>query len=72
MSAVNQITLHVQQQLEAKRQVRLNQTPDVILVDGVWVEIQYVIAGEYKKDQSGHLRQRRQVEQRVVLAVMAV
>ncbi len=59
MSAVNQITLHVQQQLEAKRQVRLNQTPDVILVDGVWVEIQYVIADEYKEDQSGHLRQRR-------------
>jgi hypothetical protein len=56
---VNQITLHVQQQLEAKRQVRLNQTPDVILVDGVWVEIQYVIADEYKEDQSGHLRQRR-------------
>ncbi len=72
VSAVNQITLHVQRQLEAKRQVRLSQTPAVILVDGVWVEIQYVVADEFKEDQSGHLRQCRQVEERVVLAVMAV
>jgi putative transposase len=72
VNAVNQITLQVQRQLDAKRQARLSQTPAIILVDGVWVDIQYVIADEYKEDQSGHLRQRRQVEERVVLAVMAV
>jgi transposase-like protein len=72
VNAVNQITLQVQRQLAAKRQVRFSQSPAIILVDGVWVDIQYVIADEYKEDLSGHLRQRRQVEERVVLAVMAV
>jgi transposase-like protein len=72
VSAVNQITLQVQRKLEAKRQVPLLDTPAVILVDGVWVDIQYVIADEYKEDQSGHLRQCRQVQERVVLAVMAI
>lgn len=72
VSAVNQITLHVQRQLEAKRQVRLSRTPEIILVDGVWVEIGYPLADEFKEDQAGHLRQCRQVEERVVLAVMAI
>ncbi|KAM3106629.1 transposase [Phormidesmis sp. 146-33] len=72
VNAVNQITLQVQRRLEEKRQARFSQTPAIILVDGVWVDIQYVIADEYKEDLSGHLRQRRQVEERVVLAVMAV
>ena len=44
----------------------------MILVDGVWVEIQYTMAGEFKEDESGHLRQCRQAEKRVVLAVMAI
>jgi putative transposase len=72
VSAVNQITLNVQRQLEAKRQERLTRTPEMILVDGVWVEIQYTIADEFKEDQSGHLRQCRRAEERVVLAVMAI
>jgi putative transposase len=72
VSAVNQITLNVQRQLEAKRQIPLTRTPEMILVDGVWVEIQYTIADEFKEDQSGHLRQCRRAEERVVLAVMAI
>jgi transposase-like protein len=44
----------------------------MILVDGVWVEIQYTLADEFKEDQSGHLRQCRRAEERVVLAVMAI
>ena len=56
VSAVNQITLKVQQQLEAKRQKPLSRTPEMILVDGVWVDIQYTIDDEYKEDQSGHMR----------------
>jgi putative transposase len=72
VSAVNQITLNVQRQLEAKRQMPLPQTPEMILVDGVWVEIQYTIADEFKEDQSGHLRQCRRAEERVVFAVMAI
>jgi transposase-like protein len=72
VSAVNQITLNVQKQLESKRQVPLVRIPKMILVDGVWVEIQYTMAGEFKEDESGHLRQCRQAEKRVVLAVMAI
>ncbi len=72
VSAVNQITLQVQRKLDEKRQVHLTDTPSIILVDGVWVDIQYVVADEYKEDQSGHLRQCRQVQERVVLSVMAI
>ena len=72
VNAVNQITLHVQRQQEARQKAPLNQTPAIILVDGVWVEIQYLIPDEYKEDRSGHLRQCRKSEERVVLAVMGV
>ena len=72
VSAVNQITLNVQQQVEAGRQKRLSRTPEMILVDGVWVDIQYTIDDKFKEDLSGHIRQCRRVEERVVLAVMAV
>ncbi len=40
VNAGNQITLQVQRQLDAKRQAPLKQTPAIILVDGVWVDIQ--------------------------------
>jgi transposase-like protein len=72
VSAVNQITLNVQKQLESKRQVPLVRIPKMIIVDGVWVEIQYTMDGKFKEDESGHLRQCRQAEKRVVLAVMAI
>jgi putative transposase len=72
VSAVNQITLQVQRKLNEKRQSLILGTPPIILVDGVWVDIQYPIADEYKEDRSGHLRQCRQLEERVILAVMAI
>ena len=72
VSAVNQITLNVQKQLESRRQVPLTRIPKMILVDGVWVEIQYTMDGEFKEDESGHLRKCRQAEKRVMLAVMAI
>lgn len=72
VSAVNQITLQVQRKLAEKRQSLILGTPDIILVDGVWVDVQYVTEGEYKEDQSGHLRQCRQVKERVILAVMGI
>lgn len=72
VSAVNQITLQVQRKLAEKRQSLILGTPDIILVDGVWVDVQYVIGDEYKEDRSGHLRQCRQVKERVILAVMAI
>jgi transposase-like protein len=72
VSAVNQITLKVQDQLETMRQKPLRRTPEILLVDGVWVDIQYTIDDQFKEDLSGHIRQCRRVEERVVLAVMAV
>ena len=72
VSAVNQITLKVQQQLESSRQKPLIRTPEMLIVDGVWVDIQYTMDDKFKEDLSGHMRQCRQVEERVVLAVMAV
>jgi putative transposase len=70
-TAVNQVTLTVQAQLNKRRLSRLSKTPKMIIVDGVWVDIQYT-KDEFKEDRSGHLRQSREAEERVVLAAMAV
>lgn len=70
-SAVNQVTLKVQQQLDSHRQAPISQTPAILIVDGVWVDIQYSL-DDYKLDRSGHQRQRRQAEERVILAALAV
>jgi len=70
-SAVNQVTLKVQQQLDHHRQAPFPQTPEILIVDGVWVDIQYTL-DEYKIDRSGHRRQCRQTEERVILAALAV
>lgn len=70
-SAVNQVTLKVQQQLDSHRQAPIAQTPEILIVDGVWVDIQYTL-DEYKVDRSGHQRQCRQAEERVILAALAV
>jgi putative transposase len=70
-SAVNQVTLAVQAQLDTRRLAPLGRTPKMLIVDGVWVEIQYT-RDEFKEDRSGHLRQCRQAEERVVLAALAV
>jgi putative transposase len=70
-TAVNHVTLAVQKQLDTHRLARIEQTPAILIVDGVWVEIQYT-REEFKEDRSGHLRQCRQAEERVVLAALAV
>ena len=69
-NAVNQVTLSVQQRLESESQSPIESTPCVLVVDGVWVDIQYN-TGEMKVDRSGHRRQARQAQERVILAVMA-
>ena len=70
-SAVNQVTLKVQQQLDTHRQAPITRSPSILLVDGVWVEIQYTQDG-FKIDRSGHQRQCRAAEDRVILAALAV
>lgn len=70
-SAVNQVTLKVQADREARRNAAITKTPPILIVDGVWVDIQYTLDA-FKIDQAGHQRQCRQAEERVVLAAMAV
>jgi transposase-like protein len=71
VSAINQITLHIQQEIEDWHQLKLKETPPIILVDGVWVKILYP-TGEVWVDQAGHKRQQQQGQERVILAAMAV
>ncbi|NEP62644.1 MAG: hypothetical protein F6K31_37935 [Symploca sp. SIO2G7] len=70
-SAVNQVTLKVQQQLDTHRLSAIFRSPSILIVDGVWVEIQYT-QDEFKIDRSGHKRQCRAAEDRVILAALAV
>lgn len=71
VSAINQITIKVQSEMTAWRQRPLQQTPPIIIVDGVWVEILYP-TGETWLDQAGHRRQQRRGQERVILAALAV
>ena len=70
-SAINQVTLRVAERMYAYRQAPIVQTPAIIIVDGVWVSIQYTL-DQFKTDKAGHERQCRQAEDRVILAAMAV
>ena len=71
LSAINRVTLQAQERMNAHRQSSIAQTPPILIVDGVWVNIQYTLEG-FKVDRSGHLRQIRQAQDRVILAGMAV
>ncbi|MEN8445073.1 MAG: transposase [Cyanobacteria bacterium J06555_13] len=71
VSAINRITIEAQSHMDAHRQAKLVQTPPILVVDGVWVDIQYTSA-ETKVDRAGHVRQVRHAEERVVLTALAV
>ncbi len=71
LSAINRITLEAQHRMNTHRQTPIEHTPPILIVDGVWVDIQYAQGGT-KIDRAGHQRQVRQAEERVVLAAMAV
>ncbi len=71
LTAVNRVTLKAQKQMEARRQSLIEQTPPILIVDGVWIDILYTL-DEKKLDRAGHLRQMRQAQERVILAAMAV
>lgn len=70
-TAVNHVTLKVQERMALNQQAEITKTPPILIVDGVWVEIQYTL-DEFKIDQAGHQRQRRQAQDRVILVAMAV
>jgi transposase-like protein len=70
-TAINQVTLRVESRMNAHRQAAIVRTPAILIVDGVWVSIQYT-QDAFNYDRAGHLRQSRQAEERVILAAMAV
>jgi transposase-like protein len=69
--AVNRVTLVAQERMGAWRRPRLAETPPVIIMDGVWVEILYP-TGDTWTDRSGHHRQKRRGHKRVIWAALAV
>jgi transposase-like protein len=70
-TAVNKITLRMQQRMQSHQQRPIDNTPPILIVDGVWVDIQYTLE-DFKIDQAGHHRQCRQAQERVILVAMAV
>jgi transposase-like protein len=70
-TAINRVTLQVQAQLDQERLKKIEKTPVALIVDGVWVSIQYDL-DEYKVDKAGHRRRKRHAQERVILCVMAV
>jgi transposase-like protein len=69
--AVNRVTVAAQTPMDAWREQPLADTPPVLIVDGVWVTIQYPTS-EIWTDRSGHQRRRVRAQERVILAVMGV
>lgn len=71
VGAINQLTYQVQDKMTAWQQRPVEQTPPIILVDGVWVNILY-LTGETWLDRAGHTRKQQRGQERVILAALAV
>jgi len=69
--AVNRVTLAAQTRMNAWRQEPLRETPPILIVDGVWVKILYPTGATWA-DRSGHHRQERRGQERVILTALAV
>lgn len=70
-TAINRVTLKVQAQLDQERLKKIDKTPVALIVDGVWVRVQYDLGG-FKVDKAGHRRRKRKAQDRVILCVLAV
>jgi transposase-like protein len=70
-TAINRVTLAAQTPMDAWRQQPLRETPPILIVDGVWVSIQYP-TGETWIDRSGHERHKVHHQERVILAALGV
>jgi len=71
VNAINRITLKAQKQMLHNRQTRLEKTPPILIVDGVWASVQCA-SEDFWEDQAGHIRKLRRAEDRVILVAMAV
>src|SRR5689334_280765 len=69
--AVNRVTIAAQSPMQRWRERPLTDTPPILIVDGVWVQI-LAPTGQTWTDRSGHQRQEMRGEEPVVLAVMGV
>jgi transposase-like protein len=69
--AVNRVTIAAQSPMQLWRERKITDTPSILIVDGVWVQI-LVPTGQTFLDRSGHERVEMRGQQRVVLAVMGV
>jgi hypothetical protein len=68
---VNRVTLAAQIPTETWREQPLAETPPLVILDGVWVGIQYP-TGETFTDRSGHQRHKVRHQERVILAALDV
>src|SRR6266496_3322559 len=69
--AVNRVTVAAQSPMQRWRERPITDTPPILIVDGVWVQI-LAPTGQTWTDRSGHARQEMRGQERVVLAVMGV
>src|SRR6266508_3551328 len=69
--AVNRVTVAAQSPMQVWRTRPITDTPPILIVDGVWVQI-LEATGQTWTDRSGHERQEMRGQERVVLAVMGV
>jgi transposase-like protein len=69
--AVNRVTIAAQSPMQVWRTRPITDTPPILLVDGVWVQI-LAPTGQTWTDRSGHERQEMRGQERVVLTVMGV
>jgi transposase-like protein len=69
--AVNRVTIAAQSPMQRWRERKIADTPPILIVDGVWVQI-LAPTGQTWTDRSGHIRQQMRGDERVVLAVMGV
>jgi len=69
--AVNRVTIAAQSPMQVWRERPITDTPPILIVDGVWVQI-LAPTGQIWTDRSGHTRAQMRGDERVVLAVMGV
>ncbi|HZD92754.1 MAG TPA: transposase, partial [Candidatus Sulfotelmatobacter sp.] len=69
--AINRVTLAAQSPMQLWRNRPITDTPPILIVDGVWVQV-LVPTGQTFLDRSGHERREMRGQERVVLTVMGV
>lgn len=69
--AINRVTLAAQSPMQLWRTRPIADTPPILIVDGVWVQV-LAPTGQTFLDRSGHERREMRGQERVVLTVMGV